>query len=184
MDNMESLLVGPGIIDKDLALYFATHRIDATDTIFDAGALCPEILEIDDSSGQIFTPHFGEALFMFDEEKKDINEYLAFIQNKINDFQIVILKGPSTFIITKNMIYVMDRGPNLLATAGTGDVLSGILVSLLSQGYSRLETSILGTYLHAEAANYYMNNISKDGMTASDLIDCIPYAFNSLRNNE
>ena len=75
----------------------------------------------------------------------------------------------------------MDKGPSLLATAGTGDVLSGILVSLLSQGYSRLEASILGTYLHAEAANYYMNNISKDGMTASDLIDCIPHAFNILR---
>ena len=82
------------------------------------------------------------------------------------------------------MIYVMDKGPSLLATAGTGDVLSGILVSLLSQGYSRLEASILGTYLHAEAANYYMNNISKDGMTASDLIDCIPYAFNRIRKND
>ena len=78
----------------------------------------------------------------------------------------------------------MDRGPSLLATAGTGDVLSGILVSLLSQGYSRLEASIFGTYLHAEAANYYMNNISKDGMIASDLIDCIPYAFNKLRKND
>ena len=81
------------------------------------------------------------------------------------------------------MIYIMDKGPSILAAAGTGDVLSGILVSLLSQGYSRLEASILGTYLHAEAANYYMNNISKDGMTASDLIDCIPLAFNKLRDN-
>ena len=77
----------------------------------------------------------------------------------------------------------MDKGTSLLATAGTGDVLSGILVSLLSQGYTRLETSILGTYLHAEAANYYMNNISKDGITASDLIDCIPHAFNRLREH-
>ena len=75
----------------------------------------------------------------------------------------------------------MDKGPSLLATAGTGAVLSGILVSLLSQGYSGLFASIFGTYLHAEAANYYMENISKDGMTASDLIDCIPFAFNKLR---
>ena len=82
------------------------------------------------------------------------------------------------------MIYIMDKGPSLLATAGTGDVLSGILISLLSQGYSRLETSILGIYLHAEAANYYMNNVSKDGMTASDLIECIPLAYNKLRKND
>ena len=78
----------------------------------------------------------------------------------------------------------MDKGPSNLATAGTGDVLSGILVSLLSKGYSRLEASILGTYLHAEAASYYMNYISKDGMTASDLINCIPNAFNALRKND
>ena len=52
------------------------------------------------------------------------------------------------------MIYITDKGPSLLATAGTGDVLSGILVSLLSQGYTRLESSILGTYVHAEA--YYV----------------------------
>tara|TARA_B100000965_G_C19223704_1_gene596996 strand:- start:230 stop:622 length:393 start_codon:yes stop_codon:yes gene_type:complete len=97
--------------------------------------------------------------------------------------KIIILKSFNTFIITEDIIYIMDRGPSLLATAGTGDVLSGILVSLLSQGYSRLEASILGTYLHAEAANYYMNNISRDGMTASNLIDYIPYAFNELRKN-
>ena len=77
----------------------------------------------------------------------------------------------------------MDKGPSILATAGTGDVLSGILVSLLSQGYTRLEASFLGVYLHAEAANYYIENISKDGMTASDLIECIPYAFNKLREH-
>ena len=81
------------------------------------------------------------------------------------------------------MIYIIDKGPSLLATAGSGDVLSGILVSLISQGYSRLEASILGTYLHAEAANYYILNISKDGMTASDLIECIPHAFNKLREH-
>ena len=78
----------------------------------------------------------------------------------------------------------MDKGSSLLATAGTGDVLSGILVSLLSQGYSRLEASIIGTFLHAEAANYYMNHISKDGIVASKLINCIPFAFNKLRKND
>ncbi len=81
------------------------------------------------------------------------------------------------------MMYIMDKGPSMLATAGSGDVLSGILVSLLSQGYTRIQASILGTYLHAEAANYYAENISHDGMTASNLIDCIPYAFNKLREH-
>ena len=133
----------------------------------------------------ILTPHAGEFQSLFrDIEKINALDLLSIKDvQKIIENRIVILKSFNTFIITKDMIYIMDRGPSLLATAGTGDVLSGILVSLLSQGYSRLEASILGTYLHAEAANYYMNNISKDGMTASDLIDCIPYAFNELRKN-
>ena len=130
----------------------------------------------------IMTPHVGEFKNFFQLDDicyTDIQNIQKVIQNTI-----IILKSFNTFIITEDMIYIMDRGPSLLATAGTGDVLSGILVSLLSQGYSRLEASILGTYLHAEAANYYMNNISKDGMTASDLINCIPQAFNKLRNND
>ena len=141
----------------------------------------------------ILTPHSGEIASMFppegDETAYDFS-YIEKIQKELINVdydcykQIIIYKSWNTFIITKDMIYIMDKGPSLLATAGTGDVLSGILVSLLSQGYSRLEASILGTYLHAEAANYYMNNISKDGMTASDLIDCIPMAFNILRNND
>ncbi len=131
----------------------------------------------------ILTPHEGELKKIFKIKNKNFLDIqnLIKIQKSISADHVVILKSFNTFIITKTKIYIMDKGPSLLATAGTGDVLSGILVSLLSQGYSRLEASILGAYLHAEAANYYMNTISKDGMTASDLIDCIPYAFNKIR---
>ena len=153
--------------------------------------ICLQEGQLEHMADCIMTPHIGELQRMLGIKKKLMLSAVIFkdIQSKIGkskllwggEDKIVILKTFNTFIITKDIIYIMDRGPSLLATAGTGDVLSGILVSLLSQGYSRLEASILGTYLHAEAANYYMNNISKDGMTASDLIDCIPHAFKILR---
>jgi len=156
----------------------------------DASALNPNCINLPDRFKKlsfIRTPHLDELIKMFNLDSDSaypLFDLIKMIRTNTSNNDITILKGPSTFIITYDVIYIMDRGASILATAGTGDVLSGILVSLLSQGYSRLEASILGTYLHAEAANYYMNNISKDGMTASDLIDCIPYAFNSLRNNE
>ena len=128
----------------------------------------------------ILTPHSGEYNKLFNIKNLFNLSSFKKAQKVIKD-RIVILKSFNTFIITKDHIYIMDKGPSILAIAGSGDVLSGILVSLLSQGYSRLEASILGTYLHAEAAIYYMNNISKDGMTASNLINCIPFAFNKLR---
>ena len=186
-DNEFPVLVGPGGVTPDFS-----QIEDSDDLVIDASAIScfddpaysveDNISEIPEHS--IMTPHIGEfkIFFKINKNKKINLKDLEMIQKSI-DNRIIILKSFNTFIITEDIIYIMDKGPSLLATAGTGDVLSGILVSLLSQGYSRLEASILGTYLHAEAANYYMNNISKDGMTASDLIDCIPQAFNELRKN-
>ena len=155
MDGYKSIVCDAGILDK-----------------------ASDINEFPENS--ILTPHVGEYNKLFNIKNSLQLSSFKKTQKDIKD-RIVILKSFNIFIITKDQIYIMDKGASLLAVAGTGDVLSGILVSLLSQGYSRLEASILGTYLHAEAANYYMNNISKDGMTASDLIGCIPFAFKKLR---
>ena len=186
-------MYGPGIVDSSLNDKTQMKEIEKNlknlsitkNIVIDSGGF-NFISEIDSyHTYAILTPHIGELKKIF-KLKNDILidiDLFKSIQDKIKE-KIIILKSFNTFIITKDIVYIMDKGPSLLATAGTGDALSGILVSLLSQGYSRLEASILGTYLHAEAANYYMNNISKDGMTASDLIDCIPYAFNKLRKND
>ena len=199
----DTLLIGPGLNRGFNSRHFlGTHlpKKDSIDSnydirnnptiILDASALNSNSINLDDRFDKlsfIRTPHLDELIKMFNLDSDSVYplfDLIKMIRSNTSNNDITILKGPSTFIITHDVIYIMDKGSSLLATAGTGDVLSGILVSLLSQGYSRLEASILGTYLHAEAANYYMNNISKDGMTASDLIDCIPYAFNILRNNE
>jgi NAD(P)H-hydrate epimerase len=178
-DIKTPILIGPGDNKID---NISTYHIDKNDIIIDGGAIEKD-LNIDYyPTYSILTPHMGEFKKFYGYKEVnylDLN-VLKSLQSEVQE-RIIVLKSFNTFIITKDMIYIMDKGPSLLATAGTGDVLSGILVSLLSQGYSRLEASILGTYLHAEAASYYMNNISKDGMTASDLIDCIPHAFNILR---
>ena len=181
-DIKTPILIGPGDNKID---NISPYHIDSSEIIVDGGAM--EIdLKIDHyPTYSILTPHMGELRKFYGYEEVnflDVN-ILKSLQSEVQE-RIIVLKSFNTFIITKDMIYIMDRGPSLLATAGTGDVLSGILVSLLSQGYSRLEASLLGTYLHAEAANYYMNYISKDGMTASDLIDCITHAFNALRKND
>ena len=184
MPKYNNVLFGPGI-DYKQDDNFLSGLEQAKNLVIDAGGFqsFPDISAYHHKK-TILTPHLGEFKRIFqlkDNEIVDI-DLLKSVQKKI-DQKIIILKSFNIFIITKDMIYIMSRGPSLLATAGTGDVLSGILVSLLSHGYSRLEASILGTYLHAEAANYYMNNISNDGMIASDLIDCIPHAFNELRRN-
>ena len=186
-ENKFPLLVGPGG-----ATFEYSELIDVDGLVIDASAIScfndPDYTVEDNifgiSENSIMTPHMGEfkTFFKIDKNKKINLEDIKKIQKLIGS-RIIILKSFNTFIILKDMIYIIDKGPSLLATAGTGDVLSGILISLLSQGYSRLEASLLGTYLHAEAANYYIDNISKDCMTASNLIECIPHAFNKLREH-
>ena len=182
--STRAVLLGPGLNNYKLTDF---NFVGLDNIVIDADALNKYAL--DEYPKGVFTPHFGECRRMFNFPHDDypftsINKtVIEHIKDKINHQQIIICKGPSTYIITKTKTFIVDNGPSTLATAGTGDVLSGMLVSLLSQGYARLEASILGAYLHAEAANYYIDNISKDGMTALDLIECIPHAFNKLREH-
>ena len=76
----------------------------------------------------------------------------------------------------------MNHGTSLLATAGTGDVLTGILAGLVAQGLSIDHAAIFGTYLHAECAQQYASLIGEYGLSAGDLVQMIPHAMDSLIN--
>jgi NAD(P)H-hydrate epimerase len=64
-----------------------------------------------------------------------------------------------------------------MATAGSGDVLTGILTGLLAQGYTPLHTCILGVYLHGLAGDIAANKISQEAMIAGDITACLGEAF-------
>ena len=101
----------------------------------------------------------------------------------ILDGRVLILKGPTNIIVTsKGKILLMNHGTPLLATAGSGDVLSGILGALIAQGLLRDDASIIGTYLHGECAHQYNKLVSSGGLVATDLPFFIPYALDSINN--
>ena len=77
---------------------------------------------------------------------------------------------------------MMNHGSSSLATAGTGDVLSGILGALTAQGAFIDDASIFAAYLHGESAHRYNKLISFDGLTASDLLEMIPPALESIQH--
>jgi len=177
-------LFGPGLtknIEKSTMPDTANVNCEEYIKIFDAGAFSSYNDISDYPERCILAPHWGEACRIFNiiEHRPKLSS-IQKIKDNIED-RTVILKLSNIFIINKNYVYIIDNGPSLLSTAGTGDVLSGIIASLMSQGYTPKNSCILGTYLHGESAKYYMNNISTSGMTASDLIECIPFAFNKLR---
>ena len=117
---------------------------------------------------------------------KDYSESLKTILNRIEvalkkakDFNIfIVLKGHYTFIATPDgKGYFNSTGNAGMATAGAGDVLTGILTGLLAQKYSSLDACLLGVYLHGLAGDIAAQKLSKEAMIASDIIDHLGDAF-------
>src|SRR5204862_1465774 len=91
---------------------------------------------------------------------------------------IIVLKGHHTFIATPDKKGFFNSTGNAgMATGGSGDVLTGILTGLLAQGYSSVETAILGVYLHGLAGNIAAERLSMEAMIAGDIIESLGQAF-------
>ena len=156
--------------------------------ILDASGFQPIIdkkLKIDELPQEtILTPHYGEfsRIFNLNLQKTQENPIAAVksIIHQLNG-RVLILKGATNIIVTSEAkLLLMAHGSSALATAGSGDVLTGILASSASQGLDMNETAVYSTYLHAECAHQYCKNISELGLNATDLIEMLPYAQDEL----
>jgi len=93
---------------------------------------------------------------------------------------IVVLKGAHTTIAMPNgEVHANSSGNAMLATAGSGDVLTGIILSLLAQGYSLNEAAIVGVFFHGACADY-LKNQKKGTLIASDISEVLPKVINSF----
>ncbi|MFT6844720.1 MAG: hydroxyethylthiazole kinase-like uncharacterized protein yjeF [Flavobacteriales bacterium] len=90
---------------------------------------------------------------------------------------ILVLKGAHTFVITpEKEVYVNNTGNNGMATAGSGDVLTGIITSLLAQGYGSITAAIRGVYLHGVAGDLAVENQGQLACIASSINDYLGLA--------
>lgn len=93
---------------------------------------------------------------------------------------IVVVKGAPTFIVYKTSVFENTSGNQALATAGSGDVLTGIITGLLAQGYNPLDAAVLGVYLHGMTADIAVPETGYHAFIASDIIAYLGKAFLSL----
>ena len=130
----------------------------------------------------ILTPHPKELSRLIGEWSDDyekIEKVTAFAQKHR---LIVIIKGAYSVIIDSDNLYVNDSGTPALATAGSGDVLTGIIASLLAQGYEPGHAARVGVYLHGLTANLTQQTIHPRSFVASDIIDNIGNAYFTIEN--
>ncbi|WP_264564560.1 NAD(P)H-hydrate dehydratase [Flavobacterium sp. N3904] len=95
---------------------------------------------------------------------------------------VIVMKGAPTFIIDGETIYENTTGNAALATAGSGDVLTGMITSLLAQSYKAVDAAILGVYLHGLTADIALPETGYQSFIASDIIANIGKAYLSLED--
>ncbi len=133
-------------------------------------------------AGSVFTPHPKE--FERLAGKAENSEERLKMQR---DFSIkysvyVVLKGAHTSVsFPDGDVYFNSTGNPGMATGGSGDVLTGIITSLIAQGYSSDQACVLGVYLHGLAGDFAAYHKSEEAMTASDIIEHLPEAFKFLK---
>lgn len=142
-----------------------------------------ELLSIRDNI--VITPHPGEMANLLGVSINDIiNNRVKYAQSVADKYNItVVLKGHQTVVATFNEeIYINDTGNPGMATAGSGDVLSGMISALVGQGLSIHQASKLGVYLHGLAGDFAKDKFGETSLIASDIIDNIYQAIKSYKN--
>jgi ADP-dependent NAD(P)H-hydrate dehydratase / NAD(P)H-hydrate epimerase len=187
-ERMDALCVGSGLSRDPQTASLVRELIAATDkpAVIDAdglNAFAGFLPEFAKHKGElVITPHMGEWKRLFgdlpDEPLDRINklrDYTA--QYNVN----ILLKGsPSLAVNPKGTAVILPFGNSSLAKAGTGDVLGGIIVSLIAQGCSCFEAAILGAYLHGEAGRLASLDLTEYSVLAGDLLRYIPEVIKSI----
>jgi NAD(P)H-hydrate epimerase len=132
-------------------------------------------------ANSILTPHPKEFERLFGNSENDF-ERVQLAQQKAKELNIIIvLKGHHTFVATPGGLgYFNNTGNAGMATAGSGDVLTGVITSLAAQGYDPVQAAILGVYIHGMSGDLAAKDLSQEAMIASDIIQYLPQSFLSL----
>lgn len=189
--NYDAVLIGPGLLMEGLELKIKDWIIGARDKkiILDAEAL-NVLAKIENwwetiSENIIFTPHPGEMSRLTKLSIKQIqaNREKIIKEHSLKWNKTIILKGANTLIANpEGELYQLNLSNPLLAAAGTGDVLSGIISGLLAQGLSLMDASIAGVYIHAKSAQNLKQKYGDTGMTSLDLAEELPITIKILKS--
>lgn len=183
----DALAIGCGIGTRtstvEMMLQFLNHLKEPC--VFDADALNimaahPKMLE-QLPEGSVLTPHPKEFIRMFGESQNSYYRLQKAREVAQKYKLILVMKGAFTKVVSPDSsVYFNSTGNPGMATAGSGDVLTGIIGSLLAQGYPSLTAARLGVYLHGLSADLALEQESEESLMAGDIIAGLGKAFRIL----
>lgn len=189
--NSDAVLIGPGILSEEAArdvTRLLLSEVVGPVYVLDALALCDLWSErdlLEPHSGRIvLTPHAGEMaqLAGLDKEEVEANP-LAIAREAAGELgSVVVLKGGNTFIaMPTGSTFRYDDGVVGLATAGSGDVLAGMLAGIVSRGAEPLVAAMWSVFMHGEAGRKLTREVGALGFVARELLHEVPALMESLR---
>lgn len=128
----------------------------------------------------ILTPHPKELERLIGKWKDDFDKLKKAKAFSKKYKVILVIKGANTITVFNDRYYVNTTGNPGMATAGVGDVLTGVITGLLSQGYDALGATIFGVYLHGRAADIAIEDLGYQSLIASHIIEALGEAYIDL----
>ena len=180
-----ALVVGPGLGRSEGAFAFARALLARAEVavVLDADGLNAHAGDLAALAGRgaptILTPHEGELARLLDVESSAVQaRRLEHARAAAEQSQaIVVLKGDDTLVAAPGGLVAVSPGATgALATAGTGDVLSGVLAAVLSRNLDPFMAACAGVRLHARAGIHAAHDKGVDGVIARDVIEALPFA--------
>ena len=195
LGNYNVLLLGCGLGQHPATVNFVKSIL-----VEDTAALPPAVIDADALNAlagipdwwqklpdnAILTPHPGEMARLAGVSVEKVQSDRAGIAKKkaLEWHKTVVLKGAHTVIATPDGATLLNPAANPgLATAGTGDVLSGVIAGLVAQGLTLNDAAACGVYLHSEAGAIVGERLGDAGMIASDLLPALPLAIKKLKGD-
>jgi len=189
LENFDAIGIGPGIDTKCNSERALEELLEECDKplVLDADALniIGANLGMKKSlpKGTILTPHMKEferllGVSMSAFERNEKQRVFSTEQSVV-----MVLKGAFSAITDENgRCYFNPTGNPGMATAGSGDVLTGIILSLLAQAYSPLHAALIGVYVHGLAGDLAVEEVGEEALIASDIVKFLPQAWRTIRS--
>ena len=189
-DWADVVIIGPGIGQNQQTIDFAEKII----------ATCSKPLVIDADALRVFsqnrklldniqvpfviTPHYGEMSRLLDIDSKIIiNQFTTVVNDFMASFKgVLVAKNAPSCTLYDNIVHVNSSGNPGLSTAGTGDILAGMIGGFIAQGLNCNDASKLAVYFHGKAADNYVSKNGMRGMIASDILNEIPSLLSKYEN--
>jgi hydroxyethylthiazole kinase-like uncharacterized protein yjeF len=192
-DRKVSVIVfGPGMVPSSELVLMSLIKGITVPIIVDGGGLSMLKNRLNDSDGRttsnlILTPHLGEFQRLVDKPlPRTRDELISMAQNfAVRSGVTLVLKGhPSYVLDLDSTVYENTTGGPGLATAGSGDVLTGIIAGIIAQGVDPTGATQAGVFLHGLAGDLATEEFTEPGLIATDIISYLPKAYKQMADTK